>query len=219
MFSCLGKLVFLVAVLALAALAWLTQDSWLPMVRARFIAAPPVFAEAKWEPLTAEGAARGRAVFEKLAEKNGPVYLNVAAGDFASFVLDSVVHGFGKGAAGAEAIVRDDRLSLRAEVNISDLGGPNALGPLSSVVYGRQELTVRGRFEVLKPGRAQFRVDEITIGQLKLPGAVIPRLLGRIAMKGRDGTIAADALPVRVPRTLGDVRVGKGHVTLYKNVP
>jgi hypothetical protein len=38
-------------------------------------------------------------------------------------------------------------------------------------------------------------------------------------MKGRDGSIAADALPVRVPSTLGDVRVGKGRITLYKNVP
>src|ERR1019366_1207540 len=113
MFSCLGKLVLVVLVLALAAFAWLTQDAWLPKVRARFVAAPPAVAEAKWEPLTAEGAARGRAAFEKLTEKNGPVYLNVAVGDFASFVLDSVVHGLGNGAAGAEAIVRDDRLYLR----------------------------------------------------------------------------------------------------------
>jgi hypothetical protein len=219
MFSCLGKLGCLFVVLVLAALAWFTQDAWLPKVRARLVAAPPAVAEARWEALTAEGAARGRAAFEKLTERNGPVYLNVAAGDFASFVLDSVVHGFGKGATGAEAMVRDDRLYLRAEVNVSDLGGPNALGPLSRVVNGRQELTVRGRFEVLKPGHAQFRVDEIAIGELKLPGAVIPKLIAKIAMKERDGTIAADALPVRVPRTLGDVRVGKGHVTLYKNVP
>jgi hypothetical protein len=219
MFSCLGKLGCLVVVLALAALAWLTQDAWLPKLRARLATAPPAVAEAKWEPLTAEGAARGRAAFEKLTEKSGPVYLNVSAGDFASFVLDSVVHGFGKGAAGVEAIVRDDRLYLRAEVNVSDFAGPNALGPLSGVVYGRQELTVRGRFEVLKPGHAQFRVDEISIGELKLPGALIPKLIARIAMNERGGTIAADALPVRVPRTLGDVRVGKGHVTLYKNVP
>jgi hypothetical protein len=219
MFSFLSKLGCLFVVLVFAALAWLTQDAWLPKVRARFTAAPPAVEEAKWEPLTAEGAARGRAAFEQLTEKNGPVYLNVSAGDFASFVLDSVMHGFGKGATGAEAIVRDDRLYLRAEVNVSDFGGPNALGPLSGMVNGRQELTVGGRLEVLKPGHAQFRVDEIAIGALKLPGAVIPKLITRIAMKERDGTIVTDAFPVRVPRTLGDVRVGKGRVTLYKNVP
>ncbi|MFI5310464.1 MAG: hypothetical protein ACHQQ3_04485 [Gemmatimonadales bacterium] len=219
MFSCLGRLGCLVVVLLIAAVAWFTQDAWLPRVRARVTGPPPATAEVKWEPLTAEGAARGRAALEKLSEKNGPVYVNVSAGDFASVVLDSVIRGFGSSATGTEAIVRDDRLYLRAALNVADLGGPSALGPLSGVVNGRQELTVRGRLELLKPGHAQFRVDEISVGELKLPAAVIPRLIERIATRERDGTIAADGLPVQVPRSLGDLRVGKGRVTLYKNVP
>ena len=218
MFSCLGRLGCLVVAVLLAAAAWLTQDAWLPKLRARLLTSPPRVAE-QWEPLTADGAARGRAAFLKLGAQNGPVYLNLAAGDFAAAVLDSALHGFSVGATGAEALVHDDRLFLRAQVSVADLGGAGALGPLSNMVSGRQELTVRGSFEVLKPGRAQFRVDEVSVGELKLPGAMIPKLTERIAVKERDATIAADAIPVRVPRTLGDVRIGKGRITLYKNVP
>ncbi|MFI5311351.1 MAG: hypothetical protein ACHQQ3_08975 [Gemmatimonadales bacterium] len=219
MFSCLGRLGCLVIALALAAVAWFTHDAWLPKVRARLGAAPPPAVEAKWEPLTAEGAARARSAFEKLSEKNGPVYLNLAAGDFAAFVLDSVLRGVSDGVTNGEALARDDRLYLRAQVNVADLGGANALGPLSGVVSGRQALTLRGTLDLVKPGRAEFRVDEISVGDLKLPAAVIPRLTGRLAMKERDKTTAPEAIPFHVSRTLGDLRVGKGRVTLYKNVP
>jgi hypothetical protein len=219
MFSCLGRLVSLALLLLVAAAGWLTRDTWLPKLRARFVATPPPVAASQWEPLTPEGAARGRTAFDRLTEKNGPVYVNLAAGDFAAAVLDSLVHGFSAAATDAEALARDDHLYLRAQVSVADLGGPNVLGPLTGAVSARQQLTVRGRIEMLKSGRAQFRVDEIALGELKLPAAVIPRLASRIGVKDRDAAIAADGIPFHVPRTLADVRVGKGRVTLYKNVP
>ena len=219
MFSCLLKVAGLVLLLLLGTLGWFTRDAWGPKLRARLAAAPPPVVESRWEPLTAEGAARGRAAFAKLTERNGAVYVNVAAGDFAAFVLDSALRGFSPSAAGAEALARDDRLSLRAQVSVADLGGPATLGPLSGVIDGKQQLTVRGRFEVLRPGHAQFRVDGIVLKELTLPSALIPKLVARIASRNRDPALAADAIPVRVPITLGAVRVGKGRVTLYKNVP
>jgi hypothetical protein len=219
MFSCLGRLGCLVIALVIAAAAWFTRDSWYPRVRARFVAAPPAAASANWEPLTPEAAARGRTAFESLLKKNGPVFVNLTAGEFASFVLDDVVHGFSPGATEAEALTRDDRLYLRAQVSVADLGGPKTLGPLSSLVEGKQEFTVRGRIEVLRPGLAQFRVDEVALKDLKLPTAIIVKLIARVAIKDRDSTVADDAIPIRVARELADVRIGKGRVTLYKNVP
>jgi hypothetical protein len=220
MFGCLGRLGCLIVLALAAAVGWLTQDSWLPKVRARLLSAPPVTtSSAKWEPLTAEGADRARAAVAKLSLRNGPVYVNVAAGDLAAFVLDSILHGFSPAATNAEAMARDDRLYLRAQVSVSDLGGPKTLGPLSAMLEGKQELALRGRLEVLKPGRAQFRVDEVALKELKLPVALIPRLVARIGMSGRDASVAADAIPVRVPAELADVRVGRGRITLYKAVP
>ncbi len=220
MFGCIGRLGCLIVLALAAAVGWLTQDAWLPKVKARFLSAPPPRASVtQWEPLTVEGAGRAREAVAKLAHRNGPVYVNVAAGDLAAFVLDSVFHGFSPAAGNAEALARDDHLYLRAQVSVADLGGPKTLGPLSSVVEGKQEMSLRGRIEVTSPGHAQFRVDEIALKDLKLPAAAIPRLIDRFAARHRDSTVAADAIRLNVPKELADVRIGKGRIPLYKTVP
>ena len=219
MFSCLGRLGCLAVAALIVVGGWFTRDSWYPKVRARFVSTPPPSGAARWEPLSPEGAARGRAAFEALSRRNGPVFVNVSAADFASAVLDEALHGLSPAATQAEALARDDRLYLRAQVSVADLGGPKTLGPLSGIVEGKQELTVRGRIEVLRSGRAQFRVDELALKELKLPSAVISRVLARVAMKDRDAATSNDAIPLVVSRDLADVRIGKGRVTLYKNVP
>jgi hypothetical protein len=145
--------------------------------------------------------------------------VNVGAADLASFVLDSALHGFSPRASGAQAIAKDDRLYMKAMVTAADLGGPKTLGPLSGLLEGKQELTVGGRLEVLSPGKAQFRVEEISLGELALPRAVIPRLVARIGVRDRTAGTPGDAIPVIVPASLADVRVNKGHVTLYKSTP
>ena len=175
--------------------------------------------ETQWTALSAAGAERGREAVAKLNQKNGPAYVNVGAADLASFVLDSALHGFSPRASGAQAIAKDDRLYMKAMVTAADLGGPKTLGPLSGLLEGKQELTIGGRLEVLSPGRAQFRVEEISLGELALPSAVIPRILARIGVKDRSANTPGDAVPVIVPTSLADVRVNKGHVTLYKSTP
>ncbi len=174
----------------------------------------------KWEPLTPEGAARARLAVGRLSSKNGPVYIDVAAGDLAAYAFDVALRGMTHDSAGAEALARDDHLYLRANVDYK--GNPvdaKSLGPLNSMLSGKQEITVRGRLEVLSPGHAQFRVDEIALKDLKLPAPIIESIVARIDTKDRDAKTAKDAIPVRVPPELADVRVTHGHVVLYKTVP
>lgn len=175
--------------------------------------------ESQWTALSAAGAERGREAVAKLNQKNGPAYVNVGASDLASFALDSILHGISSGASTAQAIAKNDRIYMKAMVSAADLGGPKTLGPLSGLVEGKQELTVGGRLEVLAPGKAQFRIEEISLGELKLPSVVIPRIVARIGVKDRTANTPGDAIPVNVPASLADVRVNKGHVTLYKTTP
>ncbi|MBI1809528.1 MAG: hypothetical protein HYR75_06465 [Gemmatimonadetes bacterium] len=220
MFGCIGRLGCLLVLAIAGAIGWYTHDAWWPKVRGYVTSTPPAAtAVSQWEPLTAAGAEKARTTVAQLSQRNGPVYVNVAAGDLAAFVLDSVLHGFSPAATDAKAMARDERLYLRAQVSVADLGGPKTLGPLSGMVSGKQELTVGGRLEVLKPGRAQYVVDEILIGELKLPAAAIPKLVGRIGVSARDTSVSPAAIPLHVPRELGDVRISKGKVTLYKVVP
>ena len=219
MFGCLGRLGCLIVLAAVAAAGWFSYGWWSPKVRGYFSSSAPAATATSWQPLTPKGAERARVSVAKLAAKNGPVYVNIAPADLAAFVLDSVLHGFSPAASGAVAMARDERIYLRAQISVGDLGGPKTLGPLSSMIQGRQEMTVRGTLDVLKAGRAQLVVDEISMGELKLPAAVIPKLVSRIGMAQRDSTYAPTGIPVHVPRELGDVRITKGKVTLSKVVP
>jgi len=221
MFGCIGRLGCLLVLAIAGAVGWFTHDAWYPKLRARLGAAPPhaVAAAAKWEPLTAEGAARARLAVGRLSSKDGPVYVDVAAGDLAAYALQPALRQLNADSTGAAAMVHDDRLSVRAVVNVADLVDAKSLGPLSSMIGGRQELTVRGRLEVVSAGHAQFRVDQIAIKELQLPSALIEKIVSRIDAKDRAANTPADAIRVHVPRELADVRATKGHVVLYKSVP
>ena len=78
---------------------------------------------------------------------------------------------------------------------------------------------MRGRLEIVSPGHAQFRVDRISLKDLDLPGPLVENIIGRVRTKERTASTPKDAIPVRVPMELADVRIAKGHVVLYKSVP
>lgn len=221
MFGCLGRLGCLLVLAVAAAIGWFTHDSWYPKLRARLGGPKPVVTVSaiKWEPLTPEGSARARLAVAKLSAKNGPVYVDVPVGDLAAYALDPALRDLHSDSVGAEALARDDRMSVRAKVNLADLIDVKALGPLASIVGGKQEITVRGRLEVVSPGHAQFRVDQIALKELNLPEALIENIVGRIRTKDRTATTPKNAIPVHVPLELADVRIAKGHVVLYKSVP
>ena len=221
MFGCLGRLGCLLVLALAAAVGWFTHDSWYPKLRARLGGPKPVatLSSAKWEPLTAEGSARARLAVAKLSAKNGPVYVDVPVGDLAAYALDPALCDLHSDSVGAEALARDDRLSVRARVNLADLIDVKALGPLASAVGGKQEITVRGKLEVVSPGHAQFRIDQIALKELNLPEALIENIVGRIRTKDRTANTPKNAIPVHVPMELADVRIAKGHVVLYKSVP
>ncbi|MFI5243780.1 MAG: hypothetical protein ACHQQR_01025 [Gemmatimonadales bacterium] len=221
MFGCIGRLGCLLVLAVAGAIGWFTHDSWYPKVRERLGGKPPAasVAAVKWEPLTPEGSARARLAVGLLSNRNGPVYVDVAAGDLAAYALDPALRELSHDSTGAAALARDDRLYVRAMVNVADLADAKSLGPLSSLIGGRQEITVRGRLEVVSPGHAQFHVDQIAIKELQLPAALIEKIVSRIRPADRDAKTPRDAIPVRVPREIADVRVAKGHVILYKSVP
>jgi hypothetical protein len=220
MFECLGRVGCVLLVIVAAAVGWFTHDAWYPRLRAHLPGAhAPAVAAARWEPLTPDGAARARLALGKLSARTGTVYVDVAVGDLAAYALEPALRALSHDSVGAEALVRDERIYVRAKVDVAALGDVRALGPLASVLHGKQEITVRGTLEVVSTGHAQFRVDQISLRELELPQPLIEQIVGRMQVRDRDVTTPRDAIPVTVPRELGDVRVAHGHVVLYKSVP
>jgi hypothetical protein len=216
--GCLRKLGCLVVLLVLAAALWLTRAQWLPMVRDRGTATAPA-TEGVWEPLTPAGAERARKAIEGLSGKSGPVFTSLRPGDVASYVFVALRRELPPSAENVAATVIGDRMYVRADIKLSDVGGAAVLGPLASFLSDRETMMFGGTFEVIRPGLAQFHVRELKLRELSIPQRMIPKLVQRIGRGSRPAGVSADALPLLVPEQIGDVRVARGRVTLYKHVP
>lgn len=217
MFGCIRNLGCLVLLAVLAAGAWFYRDRLFGKRDARPVettTAGPV-----WEPLTPERAERGRASVASLSGPSGRVFVNLSAAEVASFVFITLSRQLPPSADSIEAAAIGDRLYVRASVKLSDLGGASALGPLGGMLNDRERMMFGGNFEIVRPGLSQFRIREIKLRDLGIPQRMIPTLVKKIGRGTRPEGVAEDALPLVTPSYIGDVRVAKGKVTLYKTVP
>ena len=217
--GCMRKLGCLVVLLVLAVALWLTRGRWLPLVRGGGNDAVASSTDGVWEPLTTAGAERARKAIDGLASKSGPVFANLRPGDVASYVFVALRRELPPSAENVAATVIGDRLYVRADIKLTDIGGAAVLGPLASFLSDRETMMFGGTFEVLRPGLAQFHVQELKLRELSIPQRMIPKLVQKIGRGSRPEGVAPDALPLLVPEQIGDVRVARGRVTLYKNVP
>src|SRR5438128_2448599 len=77
---------------------------------------------------------------------------------------------------------------------------------------------------ITAPGadRARVALDELnvqglTVQGLSIPSAMIPTLIKQIS-RDRPAGVSENALPLPIPRSVGDIRVANGKVTLYKSL-
>ncbi|HVB30386.1 MAG TPA: hypothetical protein VNE60_02545 [Gemmatimonadaceae bacterium] len=214
--GCLARLGCLVLLVLLGFVAWLTRDRWL----SHFHAAPPAAAaHIDWQPLTLMGARRAQAALDTLSELKGPVFQNVAAGDASAYVLRALLGALPEEADSAEAAVVGDQLLVRASVKLREVGASAVLGPLASLLGDRERMQLAGSFHVIRPGLTEFRVRTLTLRNLTVPEAVIPKLIARLSKGVRSDSLSANGLPIATPRYLVDIRITNGHLTLYKGLP
>jgi hypothetical protein len=109
-----------------------------------------------------------------------------------------------------------DALYVRAVLPVREIAGTGVLGPLGGLLNDRERLQLGGTFRVIRPGLSEFEVREIKLRDFKVPTGAIPRLVQQISRGNRPEGVAPNALAVTTPRTLADVRIANGRVTLYK---
>ena len=218
MFGCLRRLGCLF-VLLLIVVGYLTRgDCWAPARAVVDRSTGPVAAHADttstWESLSPAAAERGEREVRALAAPRGPVYVSLRPGDLASYAFLSLASALPRSAEDAQAAVIDDRVYVRSVVSLRDLAG--ALGPLGNLLSERDTLRLGGTFEVVGSGRAVFHVQDVQIGRVPVPEKMIPTLVRRVRRgTPRPGT-APDALDIPIPDYIGDVRIARGRITLYK---
>jgi hypothetical protein len=117
-----------------------------------------------------------------------------------------------------QVAISGDHVFLRANVQIDQLRGIGDLGPLTSMLKREEPFEASGTLDMVRPGLAEFRVESAQIGDLPIPRPMIPKLVARMSRAERYPGAAANAIPFEVPSYIGDVRVARGRVTLYKTV-
>ena len=223
MFGCFRRLGCLVFLLILAVLAWFNRDR-LESVYRRYAGdrAPSaespsaVSATGAWEPLTGDKATRGQNAVVSLSRAGGPAYVNLTAGEAASYIFLAVAKQLPASSEDITSSIRNDRLYVRANVALKDLGGGKALGPLGYMLGERDTVQLGGTINVLKPGSGEFQVKAIKVGSFPVPEAIIPRLVKRIRRGPMPAGVADNALPMTLPTYIGDVRIANGRITVYK---
>ncbi len=217
MFGCLRRLGCLV-ILLIAAAAYFTRAYWWgPARRAvdRTTTSGAMRDTASvWESLTPAAAERGERAVRSLAAPRGPAYASLRAGELASYLFLSLSAALPAMARDAQARVIDDRIYIRSVMSLRDVAGD--LGPASGLLGERDTLRLGGTFEIAEPGRALFHVRDVQIGRVPLPDRAIPLLVRRLRPDDARTASAADALVVPTPPSIGDVRISRGRVTLYR---
>jgi len=75
-------------------------------------------------------------------------------------------------------------------------------------VRERRIIELVGTIDMPRSGVGEFRATEIKVGDVVLPSAVISHIF-----------YGADSATVGLPTAVGDIRVARGFITLYKKIP
>lgn len=155
-----------------------------------------------------------------LESKSGPAYISLGAGDLAGFLAEGLGRVLPQSASGVQVAIVDDVLRVRSEIPLRELGGKALPEFVSDMLTARDTVEMAGVLEMVRPGLAQFRVREVIVRGIALPPRVVPPLLSALRKSApqRD-SIATDAVALTLPKSVADVRVSRGRVTLYKSVP
>lgn len=221
--GCLRRLGCLALLVVLAAAAaWITSDRWRPLLPdwvpgtedARAIAA-----DTGWAPVTAVGATRAEHALAALRDRSAKVYTSVSPADFAGYVLMDLSGRLPPDGDSTEAIVIANQLRVRTSLDIRALGGQGVWEAVFGVIGTRAPLGLAGTFDIVRPGIAEFRVQELSIHGVPVPGPMIPRLLRRVDSGLHPTGMAANALLVNVPAYVADIRATSGKILIYKSEP
>ena len=171
-----------------------------------------------WQPLTAADAARGQVAVQSLGRQSGPVFANLTPAEAASYIFTVVAKQLPPSAKNVEAAIIADRLYVRSDVELKDFGGAKSLGPVGMLLGERDSVRFGGTINMLKPGLGEFLVQEVKLGRIDVPSALIPRLLTKMKRVKPVEGISQNGLPMVMPAYISDVRISDGKITLYKSV-
>ncbi|MCC6318661.1 MAG: hypothetical protein IT361_13350 [Gemmatimonadaceae bacterium] len=215
MSGCLRQIGCLVVLLALGVGAWLSRELWWERVTGK-----PLRTPVTWVPITPDEAPAARRRVEALQQREGEVFTSLTPGEVAALILGATGGRVPPGVQDVEASVVGDALGIRASLDLSSLRAVDGLGPLQALLTARQTVTITGRPRGVARGRGAFVVDAATVGGIEVPRPLLGALIAQLDRGSRD--VPGDptrTITFELPPYVGDIRVARGRVILYKSTP
>ncbi len=216
--GCLKRLGCVFVVVVLAAFAWMMRDTWMARRHAVPATRSAATSETHWEIMTPLGSDRAQAQLDSMQRPVGPVFANLAPGDLAALIFKELRPQLPESADPTVAAVIGDHLFVNATIQLKDIGPDNDLGPLAPVLAQRTKMEFGGTLDVVRAGVAEYRVTSLKLGDLQVPGPMIPRVLDHLN-RTRVVGMSPDALPFAVPKYIADMRVHSDRITIYRSGP
>ncbi len=156
----------------------------------------------------------------RLSRRNGPAFVSLGAGELAAMLAAPLRGQLPESATGLQLAMQDNRLLVRSVIDLGEVAGDGTLGRLlGTALSGRDSLRVAGTLDLLRPGVAQYRVEQLRLKGVDVPPRLIPTVLGALRRDSTTDGLAGDGLAIPLPRAVADLRLAKGRLTLYKAVP
>ena len=155
-----------------------------------------------------------------LARRDGTAYLSIGAGDVAKLLSRALSAQLPASATAVQVALDSSRLLVRAVVNIAELAGDGTLARvLGTALSGRDTVQLSGTMEMIAPGVALYRVQSASVTGVTIPGPLVPPVMRALRRGPHIDSVPDDALAVRLPASVGDLRINNGRVIVYKTVP
>ncbi len=205
----IGAVGCLVIIVAACLAAWMYRDRAAALYRRlRGVRPPPPLVYAT--PARG-GAARVDSSLALLARRGGPAYVDLTAGDLAALLQRELGEGGGSVVDSIAVALGDGRVSVKGSLDVSRLPR-RLLGPLAEGLGRREPVLAAGRLEVDSLGRLVWTIDELKVRDFPFPGSVIPSIIKALGLETARGA----AVPIPLPKGIGDVRVSPARVRAYR---
>jgi hypothetical protein len=171
-----------------------------------------------WATVSAD-APRRAALVSALTKPSGPAYVTLTAPDLAVLLAGALTTQLPASVSALQVALTGSQVLLRTSVDVASLTGDGTLSRvLGTALSGRDSLQIGGTVEPVRAGLAQFRVQTLRIKSIEVPPRLIPNVLAALRRGKRDEALADDALALTLPKSVADVRIANGRLTLYKTI-
>jgi hypothetical protein len=179
--------------------------------RARGIPEPP---PAVYVLPARDGAARAEAALSQLDRAGGPAYVDIALADLAALIDRELARSPQRVFDSVSVAVGNQRVLVKGSLDVSQLP-KRLLGGLSENLGRYAPVVAGGRLAAGPDGRVRWTIEELRIGELRLPDTAVPAIIRSFDVTaGRDASV-----PIPLPTAVGALTVSASGVRLFRASP